>query len=111
MTDEHNDHRAGGKANPPTLWTPLFDNLSDLGLTLADRVVFGFIQRYSQMRDAVCRASVPTMAGRLGISERQVQLSLRRLSGESEKRQSDGLILEAACDTNYRHCAYTCVYW
>jgi len=73
-------------------YTPLFDNLKGLDLSLADRAVFGIVWRHCQMRDRVCRKSVANMAKQLEIHERQVQLSLRRLCGkddDAEKRRQE----------------------
>jgi hypothetical protein len=69
------------------LFTPLFEPLVQrYGLLTA--AVYGLVWRYCQMRDGACRASVPTLAARLSISERSFsrQVILLKQDGLIEDR-------------------------
>jgi DNA-binding Lrp family transcriptional regulator len=52
-------------------WTPLIDKITvELGLITS--AVFGVVWRKCQMKDGVCKASVETLAGDVGLSTRTI---------------------------------------
>jgi hypothetical protein len=62
-----------------TQYTPIFDHVIQMGMSLTDAAVFGFIWRYCQRSRGYCYASHKTIARALGIAERSVRYALSRL--------------------------------
>jgi hypothetical protein len=74
MTDRSRHENPGGL---PT-FSPLFDDVArDLGRSAAS--VYGAVWRHCQLRDRVCRASIRSLAEKLGCHMSTVQRQLRRL--------------------------------
>ncbi|MDR3577046.1 MAG: helix-turn-helix domain-containing protein [Anaerolineaceae bacterium] len=63
------------------LWTPIYDEIVQKhGIITA--AVFGIIWRYSQMRDQVCRASINSLADKLGVNRLTVIRHINLLLAE-----------------------------
>jgi len=59
-------------------FTPVIDALVD-ELDLMTAIVYGVAWRYCQMEDGVCRASLETIASRVGISRKTVERHMKAL--------------------------------
>ena len=59
-------------------WTPAIDYLVEK-YDVYTAMVFGKMWRYCQMKDGICRASIPRMASELKLSENTFRSSLRDL--------------------------------
>jgi len=62
-------------------FTPLFDIIVE-NTSHMTAVVYGLVERYSRMRNGVCKASIGTLAEKVGVSRQTIQ---RRLSELVEK--------------------------
>ena len=84
------NHQAG--------WTPIYDGVADEhGIITA--AVFGIICRYCQMREKVCRASIASLAARLGINRVTVMRHIDLL-------QAEGLIRDLSPELRNRPHVY-----
>ena len=59
-------------------FTPVIDALVE-ELDLMPAIIYGVVWRYCQMEDRVCRASLETIASRVGISRKTVERHIKAL--------------------------------
>jgi len=59
-------------------FTPLFDIMVE-NTSHTTAVVYGLVERYSRMRNGVCKASIETLAEKVGVSRQTIQRHLSEL--------------------------------